>query len=99
MLGLLVPLLALNIANADVLDIPEPPQAVSGLPETGMTMDQVLAKYGEPSNRHNTVSKPGTSQRPPINRWDYSAFSVIFERDKVIHTVSPQYPPTVSAPQ
>ena len=93
----LVPVLLLNIAHADVLDVPEPPAANQGQPQSGMSMDQVLAVYGEPTRRYDTVSNPGTSHRPPINRWDYPTFSVIFERNKVIHTVSPQYPPTVVA--
>ncbi len=86
---LLVPVIGLNIAQADVLDLPAPPKATLGLPQTGMTMNQVEAKYGEPSKRYDTVSNPGTDHRPPINRWDYPSFSVIFEREKVIHTVSP----------
>jgi hypothetical protein len=93
----LVPLFWLNLATADVLDLPGPPAANANQPSTGMSMQQVLHGWGEPQRRHQTVSDPGTKQRPPINRWDYASFSVVFERDKVIHTVSPQYPPEVVA--
>lgn len=98
LIAALVPLLFTVSASADVLDVPAPPAAHAGVPETGLTMQQVLNRWGEPNVRHVVVSSPGTAQRPPINRWDYSSFSVVFERDRVIHTVHPQHPPTVVAP-
>jgi hypothetical protein len=51
-------------------------------PDPGMTMDAVTKKFGEPANRHPTVGKP------PITRWDYPAFAVFFEGDRVIHAVA-----------
>ncbi|HTY50685.1 MAG TPA: hypothetical protein VMB48_13435 [Steroidobacteraceae bacterium] len=51
-------------------------------PAAGMTMEAVTRKFGEPSNRHPTVGKP------PITRWDYPAFAVFFEGDRVIHAVA-----------
>jgi hypothetical protein len=55
-------------------------------PKRGLTMDQVEKQFGAPATRHPTVG--GSSvQQPPITRWDYSGFSVFFERDRVIDSV------------
>jgi len=51
-------------------------------PRRGSTMQQVEARFGMPVERHATVGKP------PITRWDYSGFSVFFERDRVIDAVA-----------
>jgi hypothetical protein len=50
-------------------------------PSRGMSMDQVMAKFGAP------VSKDGPVGRPPITRWEYPGFVVYFEHEHVIHTV------------
>ena len=50
-------------------------------PKRGTTMDEVEKHFGAPVNRHPTVGAP------PITRWDYSAFSVFFEKDRVIDAV------------
>jgi outer membrane protein assembly factor BamE (lipoprotein component of BamABCDE complex) len=50
-------------------------------PGRGMTMDQVAAKFGEPTNKLPAVGQP------PISRWDYPGFVVYFERNHVIHSV------------
>jgi outer membrane protein assembly factor BamE (lipoprotein component of BamABCDE complex) len=50
-------------------------------PKRGSTMGQVEKHFGTPLMRHATVGQP------PITRWDYSAFSVFFEHDRVIHAV------------
>jgi hypothetical protein len=56
-------------------------------PKRGLTMDQVEQHFGAPVTRHPTVG--GSSpQQPPITRWDYNGFSVIFERDRVVHAVA-----------
>jgi hypothetical protein len=44
-------------------------------------MSTVEASFGEPRERHAAVGQP------PITRWDYPAFSVYFEFDKVLHAV------------
>lgn len=51
-------------------------------PAKGATMAKVEARFGAPQTRHPTVGQP------PITRWDYPAFSVFFERDRVIHAVA-----------
>ncbi len=50
-------------------------------PHRGMTMHAVETKFGAPQQRHEAVGEP------PISRWDYSGYTVFFEKDRVIHTV------------
>jgi hypothetical protein len=50
-------------------------------PKRGSTMNDVEKHFGAPVNRHPTVGQP------PITRWDYSGFSVFFEKDRVIDAV------------
>lgn len=52
-------------------------------PARGMTMDGVLASYGEPGVRAGPVGEP------PITTWDYGDFVVYFEHQYVIHAVVP----------
>ena len=83
-------------ALADLLVIPEgaAPTTPVDKPDKGMSMSQVMARYGEPVQKHGTVG--GASKwQPPITRWDYAAFSVVFENDKVIDAVVPEQPPPI----
>ena len=57
-------------------------QSAAQRPKSGMTMASVEKTYGAPAERHDAVG------RPPITRWDYPAFSVYFENDRVIHAVA-----------
>lgn len=77
-------LLGLGLAHAETVvvndkvavrpsDVPRPP--------AGMSMKLVEERFGTPQERHQAV---GT---PPITRWDYPAFAVFFEKDRVIHAV------------
>jgi len=50
-------------------------------PKRGTTMSEVEKQYGAPVNRHPTVGQP------PITRWDYNGFVVVFERDRVVDSV------------
>ena len=54
-------------------------------PKRGLTMDEVEKAFGAPRTRHPAVG--GAPHQPPITRWDYNGFSVIFERDRVIDSV------------
>src|SRR3546814_6237680 len=59
----------------------------AALPARGLSMAQVQARYGEPGSR--LEPRGGQSQAwPVINRWSYPAFTVYFERDKVIDVVA-----------
>ena len=51
------------------------------VPARGQTKDTVRSSYGDPETRHPTVGEP------PITRWDYEDFSVVFEDRWVIHTI------------
>ncbi|MCF7220519.1 hypothetical protein [Marilutibacter chinensis] len=63
--------------------------AGANLPARGMTMAQVEARYGAPSQR---MDPRGGQKRqwPTINRWVYPAFTVYFEKDRVIDAVANQ---------
>jgi len=50
-------------------------------PAAGMTRKTVEERFGAPQERHAAVGEP------PITRWDYPAFAVFFEKDRVIHAV------------
>jgi outer membrane protein assembly factor BamE (lipoprotein component of BamABCDE complex) len=55
-------------------------------PKRGLTMDEVEKQFGAPATRHPAVGG-SSQQQPPITRWDYTGFSVVFERDRVIDSV------------
>ena len=82
-------------AAADVLAVPEGQQArEAGLPAKGISMAQVTKQYGEPREKRPTVGG-GSPKQPPITRWDYDHFAVIFEHDKVVDVVIPGAPAPV----
>jgi hypothetical protein len=61
------------------------------VPKRGSTMSDVEKHFGAPVNRHPTVGAP------PITRWDYNGFSVVFEHDRVIDSVvTAEAPPPAS---
>ncbi len=61
----------------------------AAMPARGMSMAQVQARFGAPSDR---LDPRGGQKRdwPTINRWTYPGFVVYFERDKVIDAVAIQ---------
>ena len=50
-------------------------------PRTGMTMDMVRRKFGNPISEGSSIGDP------PITRWEYKGFSVYFEHNLVLHSV------------
>jgi len=58
----------------------------TNVPQRGATMADVEKQFGAPVERHATVGG-ASAQQPPITRWDYNGFAVIFERDRVIDSV------------
>ncbi len=52
------------------------------MPIRGDSKHFVKEEFGAPFNMHKAKGKP------PISRWDYDGFSVYFESDTVIHSVS-----------
>ena len=86
-----VPLLALlafaGAASAETLLIERvQEEAQVAMPTRGMTMAQVEARFGAPADR---LDPRGGQKRqwPTINRWSYPAFTVYFEKSKVIDAV------------
>ncbi|WP_052107790.1 hypothetical protein [Aerolutibacter daejeonensis] len=59
----------------------------ASMPARGMSMAQVEAKYGAPSEK---LEPRGGQKRqwPTINRWTYPTFVVYFEKSKVIDAVT-----------
>jgi hypothetical protein len=77
-------LLALGLAHAETIVVDDKVMVRASdvpRPAPGTTMKTVEERFGAPSERHAAV---GT---PPITRWDYPAFAVYFEKDRVIHAV------------
>jgi len=56
-------------------------------PKRGITMAEVEKHFGAPVTRHAAVGG-GNPHQPPITRWDYNGFSVFFEKDHVIDSVT-----------
>jgi hypothetical protein len=78
--------LAASVASADTLRIPRrdpPPNTPEGVlrPVRGMTMEAVVARFGEPRQRLPAVGEP------PIARWVYDRYTVYFEYDRTLHAV------------
>jgi hypothetical protein len=74
-------------ANADTLLVDRVNREAQGIgPSRGMTMDAVVARFGEPASRLAAVGG-NRPQHPPITRWIYGDFIVYFEHDKVIDAV------------
>jgi len=70
------------VSQADTLLIQEINKTSNiDIPKRGMTMNQVISKFGEPEIKKNAIGKP------PITQWLYGGFIVYFERQWVIQTV------------
>jgi hypothetical protein len=83
-------LLAASAAHADTLlldGIEVDRQSLDARPKPGMSMTAVESAYGAPLERHSPVGG-SVAEQPPITRWDYAAFSVYFEHERVIHAVA-----------
>lgn len=81
---------ALPAAHAETLLVDRVKQE-SGhpMPTRGQSMAQVQSSFGEPSQK----LEPRGGQKhqwPTINRWVYPAFTVYFEKQKVIDVVANQ---------
>jgi hypothetical protein len=53
----------------------------SQIPPRGLSQAETLHQYGQP------ISKTNPTGTPPIEKWIYPDFSVIFENKWVIHSV------------
>ncbi|WP_295929973.1 hypothetical protein [uncultured Xanthomonas sp.] len=61
-------------------------EPAAALPTRGLSMAQVQARYGAPQQK---LEPRGGQKRqwPTINRWVYPAFTVYFEKQKVVDVV------------
>ena len=83
-LPLLAFLAAFGAAQADTLLIEGVERAEatrSERPASGLTKEQVEARFGAPTRMVAAVGDP------PISRWEYPGFIVYFEFERVIHSV------------
>ena len=87
-----------RVAEGDTLLIERVREEPGNLPSRGMSMAQVEAKFGAPSDR---LDPRGGQKRqwPTINRWIYPAFTVYFERSKVIDVVMTKADPNEIGPK
>ena len=96
---LLAMLCCANIAHADTLLIEraqeKPAQA---LPARGLTAMEVEARFGAPSEKLEPRGGQ-KSQWPVIHRWAYPAFTVYFEKNRVIDVVANQASPQEIGPK
>lgn len=78
-------------SNAEIIQIPVVSQSADKAsipcPEQGDTKEQVLEEFGEAVIINESNKRNESYGNPPISRWEYSDFVVIFEKDTVIHTV------------
>ena len=84
----LLALLSVSAVSAETLLIQRVQEEnKSALPARGMSMAQVEARFGAPTDR---LDPRGGQKRqwPTINRWSYPGFTVYFEKNKVIDAVA-----------
>jgi len=90
---------AAGTASADVLLVNRAQsENRASMPTRGMSMSAVEARYGAPSEK---LDPRGGQKRqwPTINRWTYPAFTVYFEKNKVIDAVANQAAPNEIGPK
>ncbi|WP_269790770.1 hypothetical protein [Stenotrophomonas sp. Iso1] len=98
-LTLITALVAASAATADTLLIERAQEKPAGaLPARGETASQVEARFGAPQER---LDPRGGQKRqwPTINRWVYPAFTVYFEKQRVIDVVANQAAPNEIGPK
>jgi hypothetical protein len=66
---------------AFLLAIAAPMHAETALPSAGMNMQAVESQFGKPASKSSPVG------HPPITRWDYGDYVVVFERSSVVNSV------------
>jgi len=85
-------------ASAETLLIERVQEEPAPLPARGMNMAQVQARFGAPMQR---LDPRGGQKRqwPVIHRWVYPAFTVYFEKNKVIDAVANKVDPNEIGPR
>lgn len=85
-------------ASAETLLVERVQQEPAPLPARGMNMSQVQARFGAPMQRLDPRGGQ-KHQWPVINRWVYPAFTVYFEKSKVIDAVANKTDPNEIGPR
>ena len=72
-----------TIMSAEEIKIPVGQQGEKALvlPSNGDTQSKVIEQFGEPEKESTPVGNP------PITKWHYENFIVVFENDRVITSV------------
>ena len=85
-------------ASADTLLVDRAQASDIAMPARGMSMQQVEARFGAPASK---LDPRGGQKRqwPTINRWVYPAFTVYFEKNRVIDAVANQASATETGPK
>ena len=98
-LALIAAIGAAPAALADTLLVDRAQEKPAGtLPLRGDSMQQVEARFGAPQER--LQPRGGQKQQwPTINRWVYPAFTVYFEKQRVIDVVANQAGPEEIGPK
>ena len=87
-----------RVVEGDTLLVERVAEEPANLPTRGMSMAQVEARFGAPSERLDPRGGQ-KSQWPTINRWSYPGFTVYFERSKVIDVVMAKAGPDEVGPK
>ncbi|HZF97993.1 MAG TPA: hypothetical protein VEY92_07075 [Pseudoxanthomonas sp.] len=76
-------------AAAETLLIERTQREVGSIPARGLSASEVEARFGAPQQK---LEPRGGQKRqwPVINRWVYPAFTVYFEKNRVIDVVATQ---------
>ncbi len=79
-------LVPLSAAQAEILTLPDTVSSdqTTDMPTRGMSMQQVIERFGQPESKLPAVGEP------PITRWRYGNYTVYFEGQHVIHAVPDQ---------
>ena len=85
-------------ASADTLLIERVQETSAAVPVRGQTAADVEARFGAPQQK---LEPRGGQKRqwPVINRWVYPAFTVYFEKNRVIDVVANQAGPEEIGPK
>ncbi|CAH0989996.1 hypothetical protein SIN8267_00073 [Sinobacterium norvegicum] len=95
----LIFIFAVNVSilgQAQTITIPvsqQQPDNTIELPKKHQTMSSVSEQFGQPLEKKPPMGKP------PITRWQYQEFIVVFEHQHVIHAVTihrPKHPTTTN---
>jgi len=77
-----------GVAHAETLLVERVKQEpVAAMPARGLSMGEVQSRYGAPQQK---LDPRGGQKRqwPTIHRWVYPAFTVYFEKNKVVDVVA-----------